>query len=276
MAKYLLYASLVLLAACSDQRPETTKQTGAPTLPADTAAQRPRALPERLTPTAVPEAQIPATQRLPGKLAEAWRWMDANGENLLVVYLTDERPDHPLDPRNAIDGGADERQRQLAARQYVRQPGQPYRELWHLRDEVRHCSFSLNLALLPQSTAVTDLDHDGQSETTLLYAQGCRSDVSPDGLKLIMHEGTAKYALRGYTVVQFDSVPARQRQPTNPCCLGDLNEQQLDKMYEDPKASYAGRYFNETEFQQQPEFLRFARQQWQQFSVFDAAAEKAK
>lgn len=276
MTKYTLGVLLVFVAACSDKRAQTSSPTALPTTPVTASTPPPPARPAQLTPTAVPEAQIPAAQRLPGKLAEAWRWTDANGENLLVVYLTAEHPDHPLNPGDAPDDGADERQQQLAARQYVRQPGQPYTELWHLRDEDRHCSFDLELALLPHTTTVTDLDHDGQTETTLLYKQGCRSDVSPDGLKLIMHEGVAKYALRGYTVVQVDSVPARQRQPTDPCCLGNLSEQQLDKLYEDPKASYAGRYFNEADFRQQPAFLRFARQQWQRYSAPDADQEAAK
>ena len=275
MTKYPLYTLLVLLAAaCSDKQAGNSTPTAPASAPA--AATTSTAMPPETLPlTAVTEAQIPAAQRLSGKLTEAWRWQDANGENLLVVYLTAEHPDHPLNPQDAPDEGADERQRQLAACQYVRQPGQPYAELWHLRDEERHCSFSLELALLPHTTTVTDLDHDGQTETTLLYTQGCRSDVSPNGLKLILHEGPAKYALRGYTVVQVDSLSARQHQPANPCCLGDLNEQQLDKMYEDPKASYAGQYFNETDFQVKPEFLRFARQQWQRYSVFDAASEEA-
>ncbi|MGI4869749.1 MAG: M949_RS01915 family surface polysaccharide biosynthesis protein [Janthinobacterium lividum] len=285
MTKYPLAALLVLLAAaCSDQRTETSTSAKSPAAASATpAAAVPAAvtgtppLPQTLTPTAVPEAQIPAAQRLPGKLTEAWRWQDANGENLLVVYLTGPRPDVPLDPRARNDGddGYQEQQQQLAARQYVRQPGQPYRELWHLRDEVRHCAFDLDLALLPHTTTVTDLDHDGQTETTLLYFQECRSDVSPDDLKLILHEGTTKYALRGYTVVQFDSVPARQRQPAEPCCLDRLTKQELRQAYNAPNAPHMGRYFNETDFRQQPEFLRFARQQWQRYSVFDAA-EQAK
>jgi len=45
------------------------------------------------------------------------------------------------------------------------------------------------------------LDGNGIAESTFLYKLGCRSDVSPNRLKLIMHEGKAKYALRGETMV---------------------------------------------------------------------------
>jgi hypothetical protein len=34
----------------------------------------------------------------------------------------------------------------------------------------------------------------------------CRSDFSPDQLKLIMHESKAKYALRGETMIPSDSI----------------------------------------------------------------------
>jgi hypothetical protein len=54
---------------------------------------------------------------------------------------------------------------------------------------------------LPNSLTITDLDGNGIAESTFLYKLGCRSDVSPDRLKLIMHEGKAKYALRGETLI---------------------------------------------------------------------------
>ena len=88
-----------------------------------------------------------------------------------------------------------------------------------------------------------------------------------------MHEGAAKYALRGYTVVQFDSVPASQRRPAEPCCLDKLTKQQQQQLYDSPTADFAGRYFNENDFKQQPEFLRFARQHWQRYSALAATDE---
>jgi hypothetical protein len=238
--------------------------------------------PERLQPVAIVAADVPVAQRLPGKLLEAWRWKDANGENLLVVYRTEilsrnerraqtdpafrKRLADPATARIAEDEG---RGAQLLMRQYVRKEG-AYTELWRLQDSVTDCPVDLILGPASNSTAVTDLDHNGQSETTVLYALGCRGDVSPDDLKLVMHEGAAKYALRGFTVVQFDSIPARQRQPANPCCLGQLSKAQLAKLYDGPTEGYMGHYFGEADLKGKPEFLRFARHQWQQYSVFDA------
>ncbi|UYZ61901.1 hypothetical protein OIS53_12920 [Hymenobacter weizhouensis] len=156
---------------------------------------------------------------------------------------------------------------ELFARQYVRRAGR-WQELWRLQDAVHNCPFDMWLGPLPGATSVTDLDHDGQTETTLVYKLTCRSDVSPSQLKLIMREGPAKYALRGYTVVQVDSVPISQRAPANPCCLDTLGKRQLEA----PEGYLltAGRYETEKEFRAAPPaFLRFARQQWRKWSVRD-------
>jgi len=289
MTKFWKYTVFMLaLAACSEKHPATDGQTAAsqPQATNTTGAAATAITGENpskhIQPVAVPAADVPAAQRQPGKLLEAWRWQDANGENLLVMYRaaipsrnerraqTDPAFRKKLaDPATVHIAEDEGRGAQLLVRQYVRKQG-AYTELWRLQDSVSDCPVDLILGPASNSTTVTDLDHNGQSETTVLYALGCRGDVSPDDLKLVMHEGAAKYALRGFTVVQFDSIPARQRQPTNPCCLGQLSKTQLAKLYDGPTEAYMGRYFSEADFKAKPEFLRFARQQWQQYSIFDA------
>lgn len=69
--------------------------------------------------------------------------------------------------------------------------------LWKARDFVERCPFDATLDVDEGSIAVTDLDHDGVGEFSFLYSLGCRSDVSPLTVKLLMYEGAAKYALRG-------------------------------------------------------------------------------
>jgi hypothetical protein len=280
---------MLAMTACSEKRLATDEQTtSSQPMATDTAtAAAPTttgASPsERLKPVAVAAADVPAAQRLLSKLLEAWRWQDANGENLLVVYRaaipsrnerraqTDPAFRKKLaDPATVHIAEDEGRGAQLLVRQYVRKQG-TYIKLWRLQDSVSDCPVDLILGPALNSTTVTDLDHNGQSETTEVYALGCRGDVSPDDLKLVMHEGAAKYALRGFTVVQFDSIPARQRQPTNPCCLSQLSKTQLAKLYDGPTEAYMDRYFSEADFKDRPDFLRFARSQWQRYSVFNAA-----
>ena len=205
-------------------------------------------------------AQLPPLEKLPGQLLEARRWTDAGGENVLVVYRT-----KPVS-KPGTDTDMESQSVQLHARQYRRAAGGQYQELWRLRDGIEDCPFDLDLGPLPGSTAVTDLDHDGQTETTLVYKLACRSDVSPSDLKLIMHEGAAKYALRGYTVVQYDSVPLARRAPANACCLDTISKAELEEHYE----LNAGRYQNEKDFQKAPrEFLGFARAHWRRWMLRD-------
>jgi len=250
-----LAAGVLALAACSEPKPQTAEKATPPTssTPAttfDTTAIR-----------VLTAAQLPAGLARPaGNLVEAREWTDANGLNLLLVTRTAEQ-DEPPGPDEADDA----RHVELYARQYVRRQGK-YELLWKLQDNVSHCPFDLTLDLLPGSTTVTDLDGDGQTETTLLYLQTCTSDVSPLGLKLIMHEGAAKYALRGNNVVQYDSVPRSQRRPATICCLDTVNDKRVEATGD--YGIYAGRYENEKEFRTAPPaFLAFAQRQWRRWSV---------
>ncbi|MCX7877980.1 MAG: hypothetical protein N2510_04975, partial [Ignavibacteria bacterium] len=54
------------------------------------------------------------------------------------------------------------------------------------------------------SLGITDVDNNGTGESTFLYRISCRGDVSPEGLKLIMHEGKNKYAIRGNMLLEFN------------------------------------------------------------------------
>lgn len=268
MYRYVPLILSAFLVACVDKQTETAAQAGTAVKPA-TGFTRPGGA---IVPQAVTMAEIPDSLRLPGQLLEGLRWPDANGENLLVVFRTvtlsrQQRTAKklpvaaPPDSRAVLDTRSLVRSAQLTARQYVRRQGR-YIELWRLQDFVRDCALGLTLRLVPGSTAITDLDHDGRSETTLLYALACQGDASSATLKLIMRAGPAKYALRGFTVVQQGPVPAAGHLPATPCCLGKLSEDRRDN------EDLGGYYQTEAGFRAAPAaFLPFARRHWQKFSV---------
>ena len=115
------------------------------------------------------------------------RWTDRNGENLLVFARAEskrQRGDEVLWSA------------QLHARHYA--GGKLLREV---KDLVERCELDLSLAFVPGSEGVTDLDGDGIGEATFAYKLGCRSDVSPLTLKLLVLEGGEKHILRGETRV---------------------------------------------------------------------------
>ncbi|AHJ95890.1 M949_RS01915 family surface polysaccharide biosynthesis protein [Hymenobacter swuensis] len=255
--RFILWlAALSLAVACSEQRssPETTVAS-----PAAPAAVVPVDADNVVRVQNLPLNQLPAgVPRQPGRVLELKQWRDKNGLNLLVLTRSPVRDDPPQP-----DGPEEAQSVDMYARQYVQRAGQ-WQELWHLQDGVAGCPFDLGLGPVPGATAVTDLDDDGLTETTLLYSLTCTSDVSPATLKLIMHEGAAKYALRGYTVVQYDSIPASERRPANACCLDTISAARLEVHYE----LFGGRYENEKDFRKAPPaFLRFARQEWRRWSV---------
>lgn len=265
--KYVIGLLIASLAGCSEKRPETTARVtpeanaplGRPAV-ADTVPGTGGVLPR-----VVVLVQLPPRLRQPGQLLEAWRWPDANGDNLLVVFRRDSVAPAPP-PRPAAyafhelaDGAGPARTAWLSVRQYVRRrPADAYKELWRLRDFVADCPLALTLGPRPGSVAITDLDHDGRTETTLVYRLACRSGGASAGLKLILRAGAAKYALRGATV------GASAAGPANPCC-GDKLPAARRRV-----GDTGGYYQNEAGFRgAPPAFLRFARQHWQQCSLED-------
>jgi hypothetical protein len=200
------------------------------------------------------EIQLPA-----GKLIEAKQWTDTNGQNLLVILRTPERTVPSKDMDEA-------RQAELHVRQYVRHNGL-YQELWRLQDAVRECPVDLTLGPLPGATSITDLDNDGQTETTVLYRLACRGDVSPAQLKLIMREGKMKYALRGQMIqlLNYSSKDEQKKMLAKPICCAD-NIKPTDTNYE----QLEGLYQNEKDFATAPpSFLVYARQQWRRWRMKD-------
>ncbi len=139
-------------------------------------------------------SNIPSTLKgYKGKPVAAATWIDANGENVIVITETavSERP-----------GEYDNLQSKELYGYHFIMKGDKSEELWKIQDFVRDCEFDLRLTYVPESLTITDLDDDGIAESTFLYNMSCKSDVSPDNLKLMMHENENKYALRGYTYIK--------------------------------------------------------------------------
>lgn len=147
---------------------------------------------------------LPQEIRYKGKVVAGARWLDNNGENLLMLCETGsfKSPVPPNSKENPYQEWG--RAAELQSYHYLKAREQ-YTLLWKLFDLVKICPFDLDAAFLPNSLTITDLDGNGIAESTFLYKLGCRSDVSPVQLKLIMHEGKAKYALRGETLVPTEA-----------------------------------------------------------------------
>lgn len=159
------------------------------TLLATTVAAAQRQLASR----AVEARALPGAVAVRGNVVAARQWSDRAGDNLLVITKTNcLTPDRR--PGDTWCGDYE-----TYAYHYARRPGGAWTLLWRTTDSVRECGEDVTLEPSPQTVSITDLDGDGVAETTFLYLLACRGGVDPAGMKLIMHEGATKYAIRGST-----------------------------------------------------------------------------
>lgn len=154
--------------------------------------------------------KLPSSVKYEGKIVAGARWDDKNGTNVLIVCETDEKTT------------GDNRSKELFAYQYILD-GDKAKQLWKINDFIKDCPVDVMLSLFPGSITVTDINKDGIAENTFLYRMSCKGDVSPDDMKLIMHEGENKYAIRGEMIQimqgkkyggQMNTDPAFNKAPT--------------------------------------------------------------
>lgn len=206
----------------------------------------------------VTTADLPPSIKVSGKLIEAWQWTDKSGENILITSFVE-----PYDDKEKNEYDEEGKTSILYAVHYVKKEDN-YELLWKNEDVEKSCPFDMTCEYLKGSTTITDLDNNGVAETTIQYKLACRSDVSPAEMKLIMHEGTVSYSLKGICwvkVYEKDRFAITEK---------DVNLETLPgyKKTEDEYLKTFGRYQSEKGFDgAPPEFLDHARRQWIKFAV---------
>lgn len=197
-------------------------------------------------------AQLPAGIKYRGKLYEAWQWKDRLGDNILLLSSTS--------PVRKTTGDEEGTTVELFA-YHFRKKDTGYKTLWRINDLVKDCPLDYVASFLKGATTITDLDKDGMAETTVQYKLACRGDVSPSYMKLIMHEDSLKYALRGSMWLR--DTEGAQFNITE----SDVNLDKLPKPKEEDYHLAFGRYETEKDFAKAPTaFLVHARKQWLKFA----------
>ena len=125
-----------------------------------------------------------------GNIVKAFMW----NENLLENYILYCETDVYNSSGNFPDG----KNKEFYIYYYIVQNGETTL-MWKINDFVKDCEFDLETHFINEALTVTDLDENGVNEIWTMYRFGCKSDVSPWPLKLIMYEGNEKYAIRGET-----------------------------------------------------------------------------
>lgn len=125
-----------------------------------------------------------------GNIVRAFMWNENLSENYILYCETDEY----YSGRDLTEG----KNKEFYIYYYVVQNGET-KLMWKIYDFVKECEFDLETHFINEALTVTDLDDNGVNEIWTMYRFGCKSDVSPWPLKLIMYEGNEKYAIRGET-----------------------------------------------------------------------------
>lgn len=198
--------------------------------------------------------RIPKTIKFRGKLVDAWKWKDKLGDNVLITSIV--RP-YKVKGRDE-EAGEEVYSAELHAFHFVK-GNTEYKLLWKISDMEKECPFDLSVGFIIGATKIMDLDNDGIAETSIQYKLACRSDVSPSQMKLIMHEDTVKYALRGTMWIPN----SEHSKFTVSLQNVNLESWQEYKGADDEYEKLFGRYESEKDFLTAPAgFLNFARNQW--------------
>lgn len=125
-----------------------------------------------------------------GEFLNCTTWTDKLGENYLITSQSSVHQEE-------LPEGTLLSSKELYARHYIKD-GEHFTVLWQLYDFLEgDCGmFTVDYLCKPY---INDLDRDGICETWLVYQLGCRTDYGVPLLtmKVIMHSGTKKYAIRG-------------------------------------------------------------------------------
>jgi len=140
--------------------------------------------------TKLDKKAIPATIKYTGHIINAVKYTDSEGQHLVITTETG------IAATKNSDSG-DGRDAALYAYSYTIGSNNQFKLSWQTYDFIKDCPVDLEAQYVPNSFAVTDLNKDGKAETWLMYTTVCHGDVSPSDMKIIMHEGIKKYAVRG-------------------------------------------------------------------------------
>jgi hypothetical protein len=120
-------------------------------------------------------------------IEKALQFDDKNGKNYLIITTLLNRSDEWAS-------------KTILAKHYIKKGENNFELIRQITDSEVHCEFDNELHFLDKSLIISDLDKNNYAEITFMYKVGCRSDVSPITLKLMVIENGNKAAIRGKTL----------------------------------------------------------------------------
>lgn len=131
-----------------------------------------------------------------GNIVNGAQWVDTKGTNTVLLTMEDYVEEYDDDAEMMMA------EQTLHAYHYTTRNDRTVLT-WDITDFVKECEFDIILGFIDGSLEITDLDDNGIGESSFLYKLSCTSDVSPNTLKLMLHEMNQKYAIRGTTSIDL-------------------------------------------------------------------------
>jgi hypothetical protein len=147
-----------------------------------------------ITLTNLKKSELPKGITFKGNLKEAVRWKDKSGVNLVITSETEEAV-------SKTAPSEDYREKYLFAHHYLLFEDS-ISQTWKVTDFIKECPLDIAADFVKNTFQVTDLNKDGVTEVWMMYLLTCTGDISPAEMKIIMYEGTQKYAMRGNNKVE--------------------------------------------------------------------------
>jgi hypothetical protein len=134
--------------------------------------------------------KLPKGIKYEGEIKSAVYWKDISGENIVILtetgIYTNPKVKHENEGRDA----------EIFAFHFLLKNDTTI-QTWKVFDFIADCPVDIEASFIKNTFQVTDLDNNGLAEIWLMYKTVCHGDVSPCDMKIIMYEGTQKFAMRG-------------------------------------------------------------------------------
>ncbi|CAN5476043.1 hypothetical protein BH10BAC5_BH10BAC5_28500 [soil metagenome] len=137
---------------------------------------------------------LPSGIKYEGNIKNAVQWTDDIGNNIVITSETGETVSKGT-PDNSYRDAA------LYGYHFIVVSGNA-KQTWKVYDFIKACPVDIEAKFIKNTLQVTDLNNDGIGEIWLMYKTVCHGDVSPCDMKIIMYEGSQKFAMRGRNMVK--------------------------------------------------------------------------
>lgn len=156
--------------------------------------------------------EIPKYLNFRGTVVESLIWKDRVGENILIHSISGDYKWTKIRPKDSQDiSNLDDKSEVFVYLFQKTKNDLKFKLKWRIYDFTECVNKAIYSGFIKIATTITDLDKDGVSEISVPYLLICRERRTPGKMKIIMHEGNKKYALRGNSAICDKGRPSKNQ-----------------------------------------------------------------